>query len=220
MSAWNQFFLSVQYWRYVGRMGWGFPQLPWQSPLSSLKASGRKGSLSPSCSFSFSLTAPSVGRKPAKDCEPMTVGVHVTPSSLDSSHLPLLGLERIPILQILHWLPISFWIQFKVLAIAYKSLKGLRPVGLLQLCSPQQSLQKVPPCRLHYSHTFSVVASMLWNRLSEAIWKPSTFLLICKMWKQNCPQRQREQSHGIMVQLRKWLIRGNIFSCTVLIFLD
>jgi len=43
-----------------------------------------------------------------------------------------------PILSSLHWLPIKFRINYKVLLLTYKALTGLAPVYLMDLPSPLQ----------------------------------------------------------------------------------
>lgn len=62
-----------------------------------------------------------------------------------------------PTLQSLHWRPISYWIQFKVLTVTYKALDGLGPSYLKdllsfyalpwQICSSVQGLLLLSPCK-------------------------------------------------------------------------
>jgi len=42
----------------------------------------------------------------------------------------------VPILLSLHWLPIKFYFNYKVLLLTYKALNGLAPVHLTNLLSP------------------------------------------------------------------------------------
>lgn len=63
----------------------------------------------------------------------------------------------IPILQVIHWLPLSSWARCKVLLIIYKALNDLGPTYLQeyrscyalpqQLHSSEQSFLKAPPCK-------------------------------------------------------------------------
>lgn len=82
-----------------------------------------------------------------------------------------------PILASLHWLPVSFRIDFKILLFAYKSLNGLAPTYLSDLLQPHvplrslrsadQLLLVVPRSRLKHrgDRAFAVVAPKLWNEL-------------------------------------------------------
>ena len=82
-----------------------------------------------------------------------------------------------PILASLHWLPIKFRIQFKVLVITYRALHGQAPAyicDLLRPYSPSRSLRSsdqgllvVPRARLKTKgdRAFQTVAPKLWNAL-------------------------------------------------------
>ncbi len=82
-----------------------------------------------------------------------------------------------PVLASLHWLPVRFRIDFKILTFAFKSLHGLAPSYLAELLvahepvralrSADQSLLVVPRARLKLrgDRAFSVVAPKLWNEL-------------------------------------------------------
>ncbi len=83
-----------------------------------------------------------------------------------------------PVLVGLHWLPIEYRIQFKILLFVYKSLTGLAPNYLSDLLShyhtnrPLRStnsllLLSVPKTRLKLKgdRPFSVAAPQLWNNL-------------------------------------------------------
>ncbi len=82
-----------------------------------------------------------------------------------------------PVLYSLHWLPVHFRIDFKILMFVFKALNGLAPPYLSDLLTPQvrnrtlrssnQGLLEVP--RSNYKHwgdrAFSVAAPKLWNKL-------------------------------------------------------
>ncbi len=82
-----------------------------------------------------------------------------------------------PVLASLHWLPVRFRIEFKLLLIVFKILHGLAPAYLSELLhvhtpvralrSSNQVLLDVPRARLKNKgdRAFSVVAPKLWNSL-------------------------------------------------------
>ncbi len=82
-----------------------------------------------------------------------------------------------PVLRTLHWLPIKFQIDFKILLFVYKSLHNLAPMYLSELLHPytpsrclrssDQNLLIVPQSRLKRrgDRAFSVVGPRLWNSL-------------------------------------------------------
>ncbi|XP_070564524.1 uncharacterized protein [Ptychodera flava] len=82
-----------------------------------------------------------------------------------------------PILKELHWLPVSYRIQFKILLLTYKSIHGLAPsylAELIEVNTPSRSLRsslqttlKVPRTRLksYGDRSFSYSSSILWNKL-------------------------------------------------------
>ena len=82
-----------------------------------------------------------------------------------------------PILASLHWLPIAFRVDFKILLITYKALHGLAPAYITELLSPYQTnrplrssdkaLLAVPESRLKMKgdRAFSITAPRLWNSL-------------------------------------------------------
>ncbi len=86
-----------------------------------------------------------------------------------------------PILFNLHWLPVSIRVQYKIILLTFKALKGLAPSYLSELLSsyiPSRSLRSsssellcVP--RFHLSsmggRSFSVTAPKLWNSLPVAL---------------------------------------------------
>ncbi len=80
-----------------------------------------------------------------------------------------------PVLASLHWLPISFRIQFKILLLVFKSLHGLAPQYLSELLHPHapvramrsthQMISDVPRCRRKNrgDRAFVVAAPNMWN---------------------------------------------------------
>ncbi len=94
-----------------------------------------------------------------------------------------------PILQSLHWLPIKFRINYKILLLAYKALNDLGPAYLTNLLSrynltrslrSQNSGLLVVP-RIAKStkggRTFSYLAPKLCNSLPDNVWGSDTFSL-------------------------------------------
>uniref|UniRef100_A0A803SZA6 Reverse transcriptase domain-containing protein n=1 Tax=Anolis carolinensis TaxID=28377 RepID=A0A803SZA6_ANOCA len=89
-----------------------------------------------------------------------------------------------PLLRQLHWLPICYRAQFKVLVLAYKALNGSGPTYLSErifsyeptrtLRSSGEALLSVPPASQVWlvatrNRAFSVVAPRLWNSLPSKI---------------------------------------------------
>ena len=82
-----------------------------------------------------------------------------------------------PILASLHWLPVSFRIDFKILLFVFKAVNGLAPTyisDLIQIYTPARTLRSegqlqlvVPKSRLKTrgDRAFSVVGPKLWNAL-------------------------------------------------------
>lgn len=82
-----------------------------------------------------------------------------------------------PVLAKLHWLPVSFRIDFKILLITYKALHNLGPDYIIDLLIPycpsrplrstNLCLLTVPDCRLatRGDRSFAVRAPKLWNSL-------------------------------------------------------
>ncbi len=81
-----------------------------------------------------------------------------------------------PVLVSLHWLPVRFRIDFKILLFAYKSLNGLPPTFLSDLLQPHVSARSlrsadqlllVPRSRSTHrgDRAFAVIAPKLWNEL-------------------------------------------------------
>ena len=54
-----------------------------------------------------------------------------------------------PILESLHWLPVEYWIKFKVLCLAYKLLHGLAPAYLADLITPYVPKQSLRSAELN-----------------------------------------------------------------------
>jgi hypothetical protein len=86
-----------------------------------------------------------------------------------------------PILKRLHWLPVKYRIDYKMLLLCYKALNGAAPTYLTALLHPyvpsrelrssSKNLLVEPPARLkHYGErAFAVAAPKLWNSLPEAL---------------------------------------------------
>ncbi len=85
-----------------------------------------------------------------------------------------------PVLRSLHWLPVTFRIDFKVLLLVYKSLNGLGPkyiADMLTEYKPNRPLRSVGSSQLEIPrvHTkqgesaFSYYAARSWNQLPEEI---------------------------------------------------
>ena len=86
-----------------------------------------------------------------------------------------------PILSSLHWLPIKFRINYKVLLLTYKALNGLAPVYLTDLLSPynpSRSLRSLNSRLLVIpriskstkgGRAFSHLAPKLWNSLPDIV---------------------------------------------------
>ena len=82
-----------------------------------------------------------------------------------------------PILSSLHWLPVSFRVNFKVILLVFKALNGLAPPYISELLMPyspartlrsaEQGLLQVPRTRhkLRGDRAFAIAAPKLWNSL-------------------------------------------------------
>uniref|UniRef100_A0A8C6W155 deoxyribonuclease II n=1 Tax=Nothobranchius furzeri TaxID=105023 RepID=A0A8C6W155_NOTFU len=82
-----------------------------------------------------------------------------------------------PVLQSLHWLPVEYRIQFKVLVLTYRALNNQAPSYLSELLSPHitsrnlrstsENLLAVPRTRLKTKgdRAFQTIAPRLWNSL-------------------------------------------------------
>ena len=85
-----------------------------------------------------------------------------------------------PVLMELHWLPVRFRIQFKILLLVFKALQGWAPQYLIDLVRPRQSGSRalrsasnvnvtleVPrtKCKTFGDRAFAVSAPRLWNQL-------------------------------------------------------
>ena len=82
-----------------------------------------------------------------------------------------------PVLASLHWLPVRFRVDFKILLLVFKSLQGLAPPYLAELLSPHTParslrssnllLLETPRSRLKSrgDRAFSVAGPKLWNAL-------------------------------------------------------
>ncbi len=85
-----------------------------------------------------------------------------------------------PVLRSLHWLPVTFRIDFKVLLLVYKSLNGLGPkyiADMLTEYKPNRPLRSLGLSQLEIPRvhtkqgesTFSYYAARSWNQLPEEI---------------------------------------------------
>ncbi len=91
-----------------------------------------------------------------------------------------------PVLVSLHWLPVSFRVDFKILMLTYKALHGLAPQYLSELLIPytptrdlrssETGLLTVPLTRLRLmgDRAFSSLAPKLWNSLPIEIRQAET----------------------------------------------
>lgn len=92
-----------------------------------------------------------------------------------------------PVLESLHWLPIRFRVDFKVLMLTYNALHGLAPQYLTELLTPytpkrdlrssETGLLTVPSThlRLMGDRAFSSLAPKLWNSLPIEIRQTKSF---------------------------------------------
>lgn len=86
-----------------------------------------------------------------------------------------------PILSSLHWLPIKFRIDFKILVLTFRALNGKSPQYIADLLLPyspgrafrssDQCLLLVPKTRYKTQgdRSFQVVAPRLWNALPQSL---------------------------------------------------
>lgn len=96
-------------------------------------------------------------------------------------------MRKKPVLRCLHWLPVKFWIDFKILALVFKALHGLAPQYLsdmLLLYEPGRPLRSTGTGRLVTPRVstkigeaaFSSYAPRLWKSLPSHIKCAPTFL--------------------------------------------
>ena len=87
-----------------------------------------------------------------------------------------------PLLIQLHWMPVKFRIEYKILPLVFKILKKWQPIyiaDLLSIYKPSRSLRSsndplvlcVPKTRLvtYGDHSFSAIAPVLWNELPLSV---------------------------------------------------
>ncbi|KAF7641597.1 hypothetical protein LDENG_00276220, partial [Lucifuga dentata] len=86
-----------------------------------------------------------------------------------------------PLLASLHWFPVRFRIEFKILLISFKALLGLAPSYITEMLTPYESVRSfrssggnlvaVPKSRLKSKgdRAFAIRALLLWNELPEEI---------------------------------------------------
>ena len=89
-----------------------------------------------------------------------------------------------PILKRLHWLPVKWRLQYKVLLLTYKALNGKAPSYISELLtayspkeglrSSEQKLLAIPRTKLktYGPRSFSVAAPSLWNSLPLSLRDP------------------------------------------------
>ena len=93
-------------------------------------------------------------------------------------YLMLYFYQMLYVLIKLHWLPIKFRIQFKVLLLVYKALNGLAPKYIKELLVPYKPRRHLrseakgllddPRTRLKFGdRAFSIRAPRLWNALPQ-----------------------------------------------------
>ncbi len=92
-----------------------------------------------------------------------------------------------PVLVGVHWLPVEYRIQFKILLFVYKSLTGLAPNNLSDLLSHYHTIKplrssnallfSVPETclKLKGDRAFSVAAPQLWNNLPLYLQSATSF---------------------------------------------
>ena len=86
-----------------------------------------------------------------------------------------------PIFKFLHWLPVEYHIQFKVLLLTFRAMNGIAPQHLTDIISTHQPRQllrnshalelNIPKSRLRSAgdRTFSLQAASLWHQLPADI---------------------------------------------------
>ena len=97
-----------------------------------------------------------------------------------------------PVLRKLHWLPVQYRINFKVLLLVYKGLNGLAPAyisELLQHCTSSRSLRSssqrllsIPRTSLktYGDRAFSAAGPRLWNGLPLSLRSSNTLTVFKK----------------------------------------
>ena len=111
------------------------------------------------------------------------------------------------ILKELHWLPVQYRIQYKILTHTYKALHEQSPVyikELLQVYRPRRDLRsqnnplilEVPRSRtvLYGDRSFAIIAPKLWNALPPGVRICSTL----------CAFKQSLKTHFFIQTYRKW----------------
>ena len=100
-----------------------------------------------------------------------------------------------PVLAHLHWLPVEFRIQYKLLLYVHKSLNGLSPVylkELIKLYAPSRSLRSESALQLEVPRTrtktygerrFDKAAAVLWNNIPDCLRKADSILTFKKSLK-------------------------------------
>ena len=119
-----------------------------------------------------------------------------------------------PLLCELHWLPVCFWVQFKVLVITFKALHGMGPGYLKDRLVPIRSTCPTQACKegmlrtrstkeFHlvgsWRRAFSAVAPALWNILLPKVRQAPSLLDFrrqLKTWPCHHAWGENESSHS------------------------
>ncbi len=128
--------------------------------------------LSPAGWIIVMVSSPAFQRRPLDSCSSSRTARILT-RTRKSEHIT-------PVLRSLHWLPVTFRIDFKVLLLVYKSLNGLGPkyiADMLTEYKPNRPLRSLGSSQLEIPrvHTkqgesaFSYYAARSWNQLPEEI---------------------------------------------------
>ena len=136
-----------------------------------------------------------------------------------------------PVLIKLHWLPIKFRIQFKVLLLVYKALNGLAPKYIKELLVPYKprrhlrseakGLLDEPRTRLKFGdRAFSISAPRLWNTLPQHLkdsssCQPIEALLTMTQTMTMCSAFEHFMNHSFSLKWSNWgenLVTGFTFA--------
>ena len=100
-----------------------------------------------------------------------------------------------PVLKELHWLPVNFRINFKILCVVYRCLSECAPSYLCELLTPyipsrvlrssSQGLLNTPTMKLkkYGHHSFSYAGPTLWNDIPASIRKCDSLMSFKKQLK-------------------------------------
>ena len=129
-----------------------------------------------------------------------------------------------PILKDLHWLPVNYRINFKILLLVYKALNGQAPGYLSELLSPKtpptshnlrssndRFLLKIPNIKTKATLgdcAFSYAAPKLWNQLPIAIRKAQSVPVFKSMLKTHLCREVFKQQEFPPKRSRVYLYSG------------